>query len=107
MSNPRHLFPLENIEGDTETGTADRRPVGRSTAADTADVAWAATAPGADDHRHSAAAALHTAAGQQSAAAAERPRSVRERDLQLTDQLRGTARWGQSVTNPARGQIPR
>src|SRR6516225_11183631 len=28
MSNTRHLFPLENIEGDTEAGAADRRRIG-------------------------------------------------------------------------------
>src|SRR5215471_20365029 len=28
MSNARHLFPLENIEGDTEAGAADRRRIG-------------------------------------------------------------------------------
>src|SRR5215813_9216888 len=28
MGNARHLFPLENIEGDTEAGAADRWRIG-------------------------------------------------------------------------------
>src|SRR6202023_1934570 len=32
MSNARHLFSLENVESDTEAGTADRRRIGHADA---------------------------------------------------------------------------
>src|SRR6516162_10557911 len=56
MSNARHLFPLENIKGDTEAGSADRRWIGHVDANDASileiDLLAHETVIVGADHRH-------------------------------------------------------